>query len=83
MTEVFCGAVGAMMTLALLALGFAAGWKARGTVRVRRVTAEQSKEEQQRLFEEQRAFENMLHYNRDTAYGMDSPWEDFAGGDGR
>ena len=83
MTEVFCGALGALMTLALLAAGFAAGWKARGAVRVGFAAAEQSLEEQQRIYEEQRAFENMLQYNRDTAYGMDAPWEELTGGDGR
>lgn len=68
------GAAGVLCVLALLALGFALGWKGRTVwdARARRAVDRESDERERReLREQQRAFEGMLNYSADTAYGMD------------
>ncbi len=80
MMAVFCGAVGALLVIAVLALGVIIGWKAR-EMPGRRCAAERNGEEKGRMGEEQRAFEDMLHYNMNTAYGMNGGLERLMGGE--
>ena len=70
MIEICCGALGALAVLAAFLLGAAAG-KRYCEIPVRGPAgSEESEEEKRMLHEEQQAFEDMLHYNRDTAYGL-------------
>lgn len=67
------GALGVLLVLGLLALGFFMGWKARILWRTHTTRAvKQELTEQERLaFEaQQKAFDDLLSYNVETAYGM-------------
>ena len=67
------GALGVLLVLGLLALGFFIGWKARILWRTHTTRAvRQELTEQERLaFEaQQKAFDDLLSYNVETAYGM-------------
>ena len=70
MIYVIYGAVGTLAVLGLLFLGAFCGWKACEINRKNIITSEVNAEAQRRFMEEQQAFESMLHYNQDTAYGM-------------
>ena len=76
------GALGALVVLLALTLGLMLGWKAREMLSRNRTVCSESDDEKRRAQEEQRAFENMLHYNMDTAYGLNAGTEDLMGGDG-
>ena len=80
------GAMGTLMVLALLLTGGFLGWKGReAAVRYSKKSAEQdvSVEQRQKMIEQQEAFEEMLRYNRDTAYAITSGVEMMRGGDGQ
>ena len=67
------GAIGALVVIALIAIGFVIGWHANNAFRRHstRVAAEEASEEERRqLIADQRAFETMLNYNQDIAYGI-------------
>lgn len=81
--EILYGALGALMVLLALILGLALGWKARDMLKIHRSVRTENEEEKHRAWEEQQAFEHMLHYNMDTAYGMNAGIGDLTGGDGR
>lgn len=84
MTYVLYGALGTIGVLALMALGFWAGWKARiaWTEHTRQAAVSEATEEERRqLRAEQKAFEGMLNYNPETAYGMNITLEELVGGD--
>lgn len=81
MLNVLLGAAGTLAVLGLLFLGAFLGWKARE--RFQKETVQELDEETCRRFEaEQQAFEDMLNYNIDTAYGLNSGVENLLGGDG-
>ena len=73
MEAVICGALGALLVLGLLTLGFFMGWRGR---QARENGPEQgdgegcTEQERMELREQQRAFEGMLNYNADVAYGL-------------
>lgn len=84
MIYVLYGAAGTLGVLALMALGFLAGWKSRiaWQAHTRRAVAEEANDEERRaILAEQRAFEGMLNYNADTAYGLNVSLEELAGGE--
>ncbi len=84
MIFVLYGALGTLGVLALVGLGFLAGWKARGewVKHTRKALAEElTEEERMDVLAQQKAFEGMLNYNMDTAYGMHVSLEELAGGD--
>lgn len=63
------GAAGALLVLALLAIGAFAGWTARA--KFYQAKAESPAEEElRRMQEEQEAFRLMQNYNADVAYGI-------------
>ena len=63
------GALGALLVMGLLALGFFAGWKAKG--RLYRPEAKPVPEKElHRMQAEQEAFLQMQNYNADMAYGV-------------
>lgn len=76
------GALGVLLVLGLLALGFFIGWKARILWRTHTTRAvRQELTEQERLaFEaQQKAFDDLLSYNVETAYGMNKGLNDMQG----
>lgn len=76
MEYILYGALGVVAVLALLAGGFAAGWRAHTLWRVytrKEAAREATEEERKSLAAEQRAFETMLNYNLDAAYGGPDP----------
>ncbi|MBR3704146.1 MAG: hypothetical protein IKM11_01470 [Oscillospiraceae bacterium] len=78
------GALGALTVISLLLLGCFLGWMAcRAFDRYRRKSAAQeaTSEQRQKMREQQEAFEQMLHYDRDTAYAISAGMT--GGGDGR
>ena len=81
--EILYGALGALMVLLALTLGLALGWKARDLLKIHRTVRTENEEEKRRVWEEQQAFEHMLHYNMDTAYGLNAGLGDLMGGDGQ
>jgi hypothetical protein len=73
MQNVIYGALGVLVVLGLLALGFFMGWKARVLwVRHthRAVSEEISEQERRELRAHQKAFDGLMSYNVETAYGM-------------
>lgn len=81
MINVLLGALGVLLVLGLLALGFFMGW--RGHVLWLRhtrtaVTQELSEKEKQAFEAEQRAFEGLMNYNADTAYGRNKSLDELA-----
>ena len=81
MIAVLCGAAGALLVLTVLMLGVSVGWNARGRLVRPSAASEESEEERKRIREDQRAFEDMLHYNIDTAYGLNDGLNRLMGGD--
>lgn len=81
MIALLFGAVGAAAVIALVTFGICVGWTIRGRCG-KSSAAEETREEQRLVREEQRAFEDMLHYNMDTAYGMNGDIGSMMGGDG-
>lgn len=69
MTAFILGMAGALVSLGLLAGGFALGWRERDRSRTR-AAAELDQAQQRRLEEEQRAFRQLMTYSAETAYGM-------------
>lgn len=67
--EVIYGALGALIVVALLALGAFAGWKARGYFYGAKAESPAA-EEVKRMEAEQAAFLQMQNYNADVAYGI-------------
>lgn len=83
MQDFIFGALGVLLALAVLGLGFFGGWRARGMWerRIRRKSREELTEQQRReLLAEQRAFGAMMNYNADVAYGLTPTLEDIAAG---
>lgn len=69
MEYVLYGFAGALAVIALLGLGFFAGWKAHKNSRV--ITAKElSERERRRLMAEQEAFNMVQNYTVERAYGM-------------
>lgn len=84
MMNVLFGALGMLLVLALLALGFLLGWKMNTVWRshAKKVVADEvSEQELMRLKAEQRAFEGMLNYNTEMAYGLVPDLAEVARGD--
>ena len=82
MANFILGAVGALVVVALIAIGVFVGWQANNAFRAHstRVAAEEASEEERRqLLAEQRAFESMLNYNQDTAYGLNKGLDEMVG----
>lgn len=75
MQNVIYGALGVLLVLGLIALGFFMGWKAR-VLWVqhthRAVAAELTEQEKRDLKAEQKAFDGLMNYNVETAYGMNT-----------
>lgn len=82
MVNILLGALGVLIVLGLLALGFFMGW--RGHILWRTHTGNAVKEEiseKERLaFEaQQKAFDDLMSYNTETAYGMNASLNDVYG----
>lgn len=78
------GALGALAVISLLLTGGTLGWLAcKAFERCgRKAAAQETTDEQRRnMLEQQEAFEQMLRYDRDTAYAI--PTGLAGGGDGR
>ena len=80
--DILYGALGAFVVLLAAALGGGIGWKLRDILGRHRAAQTENDEERHRVMEEQRAFEHMLHYNMDTAYGLNDGIDGLMGGDG-
>lgn len=79
------GALGVLLVLGLLALGFFLGWRARilwlrHTHRA--VKQEISEKERQEFEAQQKAFGDLMSYNAETAYGMNINLNEVYGEDG-
>ena len=75
MLNILFGALGVLLVLGLLALGFFLGWRARIlwlTHTRREVTREISEKERMAFEAQQRAFDDLMSYNTETAYGMNT-----------
>lgn len=70
MEALILGAVGAIVTIGIFALGVFAGWTVR-KYRGSETAEEISEKEKLTLMEEQEAFHRMMSYNQETAYGAD------------
>ncbi|MBR3704472.1 MAG: hypothetical protein IKM11_03170 [Oscillospiraceae bacterium] len=84
MINLIYGALGALAVISLLLAGGAIGWTACRTFDRwgRKAAAQEATDEQRRrMVEQQEAFEQMLRYDRDTAYAIPSGMAQ--GGDGR
>lgn len=67
------GALGVLLVLGLLALGFFMGWRARILWRThthQAVRQEISEKERLAFEAQQKAFDDLMSYNTETAYGM-------------
>lgn len=79
MQNVIFGALGVLLVLGLLALGFFMGWKGwelwtRHTTRA--VEQEISEQERRAFLAQQKAFDDLLGYNAETAYGLNRGLEE-------
>lgn len=79
MQNIIFGALGVLLVLGLLALGFFMGW--RGHVlwlrHTRTAVAKEMTEQEKRAYEaQQRAFEGLMNYSAETAYGLNRGLED-------
>lgn len=82
MANFILGAVGALVVMALIAVGVIVGWQANNAFRAhstRKAAEDASEEERRQLLAEQRAFESMLNYNQDTAYGLNKGLDEMVG----
>lgn len=75
------GAVGTLTAIGLVSLGAFCGWKAREKFRAKAVQ-DVNEEARRRVEAEQQAFSDMMNYNIETAYGMDSGLKNLFGGEG-
>lgn len=81
MMNIVFGAVGVLAVLGLLALGFFMGWTGRQkwTQHTARAAAQEASEQEKREAEAfNRAFDQMMHYNAETAYGVNVPLSEIA-----
>lgn len=82
MLNVLYGALGVLLVLGLLVLGFFMGWRARIlwlTHTSRAVNREINEKERLAFEAQQRAFDDLLSYNTETAYGMNANINDIYG----
>ena len=84
MIEILLGFVGALVLLALLFAGAAAGWFAHKTFMKHTTPAAEplSEKERKKLVDEQNAFRQMQNYSTEQAYGMNIDDYTHRGGDG-
>ena len=81
MHNVILGALGVLLVLLLLAIGFFMGWRARvlWVRHTHRAVAEELTEQEKRALKaEQKAFDGLLNYNMETAYGMNKGLDELA-----
>ena len=77
------GAAGVLAVLGLLTLGAFIGWRANDAVASlggKRAAEEVTEEQRRQFLAQQQAFEDMLHYNQDTAYGVNKALGGLRGG---
>lgn len=83
MMNIVFGALGVLLVLGLLALGFFCGWRARicwVSHTQRAAIQEISEQERKELLAQQKAFDQMMSYNADVAYGTARTLDDIIGG---
>lgn len=81
MQNVIYGALGVLLVLGLIALGFFIGWRSR-VLWVqhthRAVTEELTEQERRELHAQQKAFDGLMSYNAETAYGLNTSLDELA-----
>lgn len=85
MLNILFGALGVLLVLGLLALGFFMGWRARimWLSHTTRAVKQEISEKERLAFEaQQKAFDDLLSYNTETAYGMNVDLNAVYGEDG-
>lgn len=82
MEHIVLGAIGVLVVLGLLVLGFSIGWRCRimwTRHTTRAVKQELTEQERRDLIAQQRAFDSLMNYSAETAYGMTAGLQDLAG----
>lgn len=84
MIGILYGALGVLLALVLLGLGFFAGWRGHGQWlrhTSRAVSEELSEQQRRELDAQRRAFDELMSYNTETAYGMQRGLDALTGGE--